>query len=181
MSSDAPQRPLRVVFTGSECTGKSTTAALLAEELGGLYVPEFVREFAATKGGTIAFEDHGPIARGQQALEDRAIGDAMIRRLPVVVQDTDLLSTAVYCQHYFGVCPPWIADLAQARRPDLYLLMDVDLPWVADGVRDRGDRRAEMHTLFQAAVAATGAPFVEIQGVGADRVDRARHAIRAAL
>jgi len=181
MTGDAREAPLRVVFTGSECTGKSTTARQLAEELGAVLVPEFVREFAEAKGGTIAFEDHGPIARGQQAIEDRAIADATMRRLPLVVQDTDLLSTAVYCQHYFGVCPPWIAELAQARRPDLYLLMDVDLPWIADGVRDRGDRRAEMQALFQAAVAASGARFAEIQGVGPERVARARDAIKRLL
>jgi len=173
--------PLRVVFTGSECTGKSTTASELAEEFGALYVPEFVREFAQAKGGIIAFEDHGPIARGQQAVEDRAIADAMLRRIPLVVQDTDLLSTAVYCQHYFGACPAWIAQLAQQRRPDLYLLMDIDLPWIADGVRDRGEQRAEMHALFAAAVAASGSRFVEIQGAGTERVARARAAIRSLL
>ena len=173
--------PLRVVFTGSECTGKSTAAGAIADEFGGVYVPEFVREFAENKGGTIAFDDHGPIARGQQAAEDRAIADATLRRLPLVVQDTDLLSTAVYCQHYFGACPPWIAELARTRRPDLYLLMDVDLPWVADGVRDRGDRRGEMQALFREAVEASGAPFVEIQGVGPERVARARRAIARLL
>jgi NadR type nicotinamide-nucleotide adenylyltransferase len=181
MSDDRREAPRRVVFTGSECTGKTTTAARLAEEFGAAFVPEFVREFAEAKGGTIAFEDHGPIARGQQAAEDRAIADATIRRLPLVVQDTDLLSTAVYCQHYFGACPPWIAELAQSRRPDLYLLMDVDLPWIADGVRDRGDRRTEMQALFQAAVAASGARFVQVQGIGSERVERARAAIKELL
>jgi nicotinamide riboside kinase len=50
------------------------------------------------------------------------------------------------------------------RRPDLYLLCDIDCAWVHDGIRDRGDRREEMQTLFRAAVAATGTPTVLIAG-----------------
>ena len=77
---------------------------------------EFVREFAAAKEGGISFADHGPIARGQMELEDRirAIAEA---RGALIVQDTDLLSTVVYCDHYFGACPPWIAELARERKP----------------------------------------------------------------
>jgi NadR type nicotinamide-nucleotide adenylyltransferase len=168
-----------VVLTGSECTGKSTVAERLAAELGGVYVPEYVREFAEQKGAPIAFEDHGPIANGQRDLEDRSRDEAIARGLSIVVQDTDLLSTAVYCLHYFGECPQWIAELARERRPDLYLLMDIDLPWVADPVRDRGDRREEMQSLFRDAVRASGVPYVEIRGLGEERMARAVEAVEA--
>lgn len=167
-------RPIiRVVLTGSESTGKSTLAARLAEHYGGLLVPEFVRSFVEERGGTIDFSDHGPIARGQMALEDAALahGDRL------VVQDTDLLSTVVYCRHYFGRCPEWIEQEALARRPDLYLLCDIDLAWTHDGVRDRGDRRDEMQALFREAVAGTAVPIVLIRGVGDVRFEQACSAI----
>ena len=125
---------IRVVLTGSESTGKTTLATELARHYDAALVPEFVRDFAEAKGGMIEFSDHGPIARGQMALEDAEI--ALGR--PVVIQDTDLLSTVVYCKHYFGRAPDWIVDEAAARAPDLYLLCEIDLPWIADGVRDRG-------------------------------------------
>ena len=102
--------------------------------------------------GVIEFTDHGPIARGQMALEDAAIA----RGNPLVVQDTDLLSTVVYCEHYFGKCPAWIAEAARERAPDLYLLCEIDVPWVADGVRDRGHMREQMQQLFRDAVYAVG-------------------------
>lgn len=150
----------RIVLTGSESTGKSTLAARLAAHYGIEFVPEFVREFATTKAGPIEFSDHGAIARGQIALEDE-----FIARAPrLIIQDTDLLSTAVYCEHYFGACPPWIADAARARRPDLYLLMDIDVPWVPDAVRDRGHLREEMHALFRDAVVASAAPYTLVRG-----------------
>jgi nicotinamide riboside kinase len=138
---------IRIVFTGSESTGKTTLAADVGRHYGVEVVPEFVRRFAEEKGGTIEFSDHGTIARGQMALEDEFLARAMQGcpappALPVLLlQDTDLLSTVVYCRHYFGRCPAWIEETAAARRPDLYLLCDTDVPWVADGVRDRGHMR----------------------------------------
>lgn len=115
---------------------KSTLAAELARRYRTELVPEFVRAFAEQKGGAIDFRDHGPIARGQMALEDAAIA----RAPSLIVQGTDLLSTVVYCRHYFGRCPAWIEEAALARRPDRYLLCATEVPWLADGVRDRRSR-----------------------------------------
>jgi NadR type nicotinamide-nucleotide adenylyltransferase len=164
---------IRVVLTGSESTGKTTLAARLAEHYGVRMVPEFVREYAARKNGPLEFGDHGPIARGQIALEDEAIA----RGEAVVIQDTDLLSTVVYCDHYFGNCPRWIIDAARARRPDVYLLCEIDVPWIEDGIRDRGHMREDMQDLFRVAVRATAAPTVFIQGEAEQRFAKAVDAI----
>ncbi|MGE5732800.1 MAG: AAA family ATPase [Gemmatimonas sp.] len=168
---------IRVVLTGSESTGKTTLAEQLARHYGAELVPEFVRAYAERKGGEIEFSDHGPIARGQMALEDEHIA----RAGRLVVQDTDLLSTVVYCNHYFGRCPPWIDEAAAARRPDLYLLCEIDLDWIADGVRDRGHLRDEMQQLFREAVHASGVAAVAITGTGNERLERAIDAIDALL
>lgn len=163
----------RVVLTGSESTGKTTLARELASHFSAELVPEFVRDFAEKKGTPISFADHGPIARGQMDLEDEHIARARI----LVVQDTDLLSTVVYCNHYFGRCPEWIVEALAARKPDLYLLCEIDVPWTADGVRDRGHMREDLQQLFRGTVGASGVPFVTITGVGDERFVAARQAI----
>ena len=163
---------IRIVVTGSESTGKTELARRLAVHFGAELVPEFVREFAATRKGPITFADHGPIARGQMELEDRHL-ELAGRASNRVVQDTDLLSTVVYCDHYFGACPPWIAELARERRPDLYLLAEIDVPWIEDGVRDRGHLREEMQSLFRDAVRQSGSPWVSIHGSWDERWNRA--------
>jgi NadR type nicotinamide-nucleotide adenylyltransferase len=168
---------IRVVLTGSESTGKSTLAAALARHYDVELVPEFVRTFAEQKRTPIDFGDHGPIARGQMALEE----EHMARATRLLVQDTDLLSTVVYCRHYFGRCPTWIEEAARERRPDLYLLCEADVPWVADLVRDRGHLREEMHGLFQRAVLDSGAPSVDIRGDYDERWSRAIAAISELL
>ena len=164
----------RVVVTGSECTGKTTLARALARLYSTVWVPEHARDFVARKGTPPQAGDVEAIARGQIAREDE-LAPAAGRLL---IQDTDLLSTVVYSEHYYGRCPPWIAEALAARAGDLYLLAGIDVPWIADGpFRDRGERREEMQALFRGALTARGLRFVEIRGSHAARMRQAVAAI----
>jgi NadR type nicotinamide-nucleotide adenylyltransferase len=167
----------RVVLIGSESTGKTTLAVRLAAHYGVEWVPEFVRDYAARKTGPLEFADHDAIARGQIAREDEHRDRGVAGNERLLIGDTDLLSTAVYCAHYYGRCPLWIEQSARERRPDLYLLLDIDLPWTSDPQRDRGHMRPEMHALFRDAVERSRAPFVVISGEGEVRFAAARAAI----
>ena len=165
----------RVVLTGSESVGKTTLAKQLGEHFGVPVAAEFVRGYYVERGGKLGFNDHGAIARGQMASEDAAIK----RAKDLVVFDTDLVSTVVYCEHYFKMCPEWIREEALKRKAELYLLLKPDIPWVADGVRDRGTRREEMHTLFRGELLKMRAKFVEVDGASDARLAAALSAIAA--
>jgi len=171
----------RVVVTGSECTGKTTLAGDLARHFGTVWVAEYARDYlddkVATTGLPLDASDVEPIARGQIAVEDR--GAAMAKDL--LVLDTDLVSTTVYARHYYGACPAWIEQAARDRRGDLYLLCDIDVPWVADPARDRPYQREHMHALFVEALDALGAPYVTIRGSWPARRAGAISAVRTGV
>ena len=169
--------PPRVVITGSESTGKSVLAHELAARYGAELTPEHSREYALARHNVLGPDDVEPIARGQMALEDAHNAAAHRNHATLVIQDTDLLSTAVYAAHYYGACPAWIADEARRRRPDLYLLLEIDVPWVADGVRDQEHAREPAQQRFRDAVAASGAPSVTINGDWTARREQAITAI----
>jgi len=170
-------QPLRVVATGSECTGKTTLTARLAAHYGTVWVPEFSREYAASLARPLTRGDVEPIARGQLAAERRA--EAHAGRL--LVLDTDVLSTLVYGAHYYGHAPDWIAAALRERPASLYLLCEIDVPWVADPQRDRGGARGEMQALFAKAVRRTGVPTVLIRGGWDERFRTAVEAVDAVL
>lgn len=168
----APHRA-RVCLIGPECSGKTTLAERLAVRFDVPWVPEFAREYAQRVGRLLTFEDVVPIARGQMALEDAAAYDDLI------ILDTDLISTVVYSGHYYDQCPVWIGHEARARKADLYLLTDIDIPWAADEVRDSAATRAALHGEFSVTLAAFGARFVVIRGGWDARFAAAERAIDA--
>lgn len=173
MAAATPAR--RVVLTGPECTGKTTLARTLAERLDAAHVEEAARRFAEAHPAPLSALTVEPIAQLAIAMQDAAL-----RAEPaLVIQDTDLVSTVVYARHYYGACPRWIEAEARARLADLYLLGLPDLPWVADGVRDRPTQRQELLNAFREVLQELGATVVEIGGLGEQRTEAALAALRA--
>jgi NadR type nicotinamide-nucleotide adenylyltransferase len=168
--------PLRVCLTGAESTGKTELAKELALHFSARLVPEYSREYALARATELSYSDVGPIAHGQVAAEDRAAAGAG----ELVILDTDVLSTVVYSRHHFGACPQWIESLARTRIADLYLLLDIDVPWVWDPVRDSRDTRDTLHDDFRRALEEFGAKYTVISGKWDERWRRSVDAIDAA-
>ena len=167
----------RVVLTGSESTGKTTLAADLARHYNVLWVPEYVRTYATWKLAPLDAGDVSPIARGQIAVQDAAL----TRASGLLLLDTDLLSTAVYAAHYYGECPDWVTQAVLARRADLYILCDIDVPWTCDPQRDRANDRAAIQGLFREALRSRGFPVADVHGGWRERFLTARTAIDTML
>jgi nicotinamide riboside kinase len=165
--------PRRIVLTGPECTGKTTLAARLASDTGAAFVLESARAYAEDVKRPLTVDDVEQIARRAIATED-----AILRTEPSgLVFDTDLLSTVVYGRHYYGFRNEFIERGARARIGDLYLLCLPDIPWCADGVRDRPEQREELLELFRAVLSEFGATVVEIGGVGELRYAAVKRAV----
>ncbi|HYK03632.1 MAG TPA: ATP-binding protein [Thermoanaerobaculia bacterium] len=140
----APNPRSRICLTGPESTGKTELARRLARELGVPYVAEYAREYAEACGNALSAADVEPIARG--CLERLSPADR-------VVLDTDLISTVVYARYYYGACPAWIEEEARRFRADLYFLLDTDIEWKPDSVRDNTpDAREDLFDAFRAAL-----------------------------
>jgi HTH-type transcriptional regulator, transcriptional repressor of NAD biosynthesis genes len=157
----------RVSVFGPESTGKSTLAAALATR----HVPEYARTYLEAHARAPRPEDLPLIALGQAALEDALARDAT----GTLICDTDPLLTVVWAEALFGEAPPALRELAAARRYDLTLLCDVDLPWVADPVRYAPDDRAGFFARCERALVAAGRRYRVIRGP--DRTARARAAL----
>lgn len=167
----------RVTVTGAESTGKTWLAQRLARHFQTVWVPEFAREYLVQKAAPLDASDVEPIARGQMNSED-----AVVRRAhTLAILDTDLVSTVVYAKHYYGTCPAWVEHSARKRLADLYLLCDIDVPWVADPARDRPGARHEIHAAFAQHLERYGARYVLVRGAWEQREAGAVGAVDALL
>lgn len=167
----------RVVLVGSESTGKTTLASLLAAEFDTEWVAEFGRDYCETRSGPWKSREFEAIARGQQALENAKAREAN----RVLFCDTNGLSTAVWHRRYMNRYSAKVESIAADDKVDLYLLTLPDIPWVQDGTRDGEHIRKTMHEWFLSALGQSGKPYVKLQGTIEQRLDVARRAVHDLL
>ncbi len=165
-----------VVLHGPESTGKSTLAARLAAHFGTVWLPEYGRAYCETHGTDIGPDGLVAIMAGhlaaRRALAPRACG--------VLIEDTDPLMTAAWSMMMFGSRNPALDRFTETGA--LYLLMDIDLPWIDDGLRlypDHADQ-ARFFALCRAELERRGVPWVLISGDGDTRFRDAVAAIERA-
>ena len=164
-----------VCLHGPESTGKTTLAAQLAEHFGTVAVPEYGRIYCEIFGNECDLEDLRAIRRGEELL----IAAARRKAKKLLILDTDAVMTAVWADVLLGARPD---DLDRIAHPaDLYLLCDIDVPFVADGIRYFPDQatRAKMFAQTRAELERRKLDFVTITGSRFTRLKTAVDAIVA--
>ncbi len=159
----------RVVIYGPESTGKTTLAAKLADYYNTVWVPEYARSYLDNKGAWVELSDIPIIAGGQIRTEDSLARNA--NRL--LICDTDLITTLIYSQHYFGECPERVKLKADERQYALYLLMNIDVEWVEDWQRPDPTNRQYFFEIFKTALDERHRKYVVITGSYEERFNQA--------
>ena len=150
-------------------------AAEMAKRFQTLFVPEVSREILDSN--TFTTED---IIRVGRAQTERILElEKKVSRL--LICDTDILTTRIYSEHYLGTYPPVLDELEKLVTFDRYFLFDIDVPWVADGLRDLGDRRDYMMQLFRDALIRRNITPVTVRGTYAERAEMVDRSLRALL
>lgn len=163
----------RIAITGPESTGKSTLARTLAQQCGGLWVPEYAREWLEVRKGTYTAEDVETMAQGQIASE----AEFAAQHPHWLFCDTDLLVIRVWLEYRFGDCPQWIIEGSRGLQYHQTLLMDIDLPWEPDPLREHPQARVELLDRYETHLKAMQRPYVKISGTHQARVEAALQAI----
>lgn len=181
----------KIVIIGPESTGKSTLCQELAQHYETSWCPEFAREFLLSNGKHYEYDDLLTIARGQLALEDEYTATLEKNSLPMLEKgqhlplfiDTDMYVMKVWCEFAYNKCHPFITEEITNRKYDLYLLCNVDLPWVADELREYPDldTRKKLYRIYKEIMANQPVPWVNISGNFKERLQKAIAAVDVLL
>jgi HTH-type transcriptional repressor of NAD biosynthesis genes len=155
----------KICFYGPESTGKSTMAKRLAEIYNTEFVPEVAKEVITSNNFTI--DDIIRIGYAQNARMEEKLKTAN----KILFCDTDLITTEIYSKKYLGVVPDILFELERAISYDLYLLFDIDVPWVADGLRDLNNQREAMLKIFEEELKKRSIHFIRVKGNWKERED----------
>jgi NadR type nicotinamide-nucleotide adenylyltransferase len=176
----------RIVVIGPESTGKSTLTEQLAAHYQTAACAEYAREYLYAHGTAYTFDDLLTIAQGQIALEEATVAgvitNATQQPQPIFI-DTDMYVMKVWCEYVFGKCHQFILDEIVARPYDLYLLCNIDLPWVKDELREYPEEgpRKELYHIYKDLLINQSTPWVDISGNYHQRLHTAIHAVNQLL
>jgi HTH-type transcriptional repressor of NAD biosynthesis genes len=159
----------RICIFGPESTGKSTLAKDLAHHYETCHVAEYARTLLTALNNEFTEDDFHTIARGHIASENAMALQA--NRLLFV--DTDLLTTTLWSKVFYNHCHLWIEEAAQQRHYALYLVTDVDVPWVADAQRFLPKDRQEFLDKCIHLLEELKRPYVLLRGSWKERFKKA--------
>ncbi len=160
----------RVCVLGAESTGTTTLSRALAKHYNTLWVPEYGRKYSEKKyaqGDRVwnsgEFEI---IAREQQRQED----DAARLANKVLICDTNAFVTEIFHELYMGNMSEKVAEIGEKAKADLYIVTDVNIPFVQDGLREGGPLRTWMHKRFIDELKNRNFPYIVVEGEHSQRM-----------
>ncbi|MEI9935527.1 MAG: AAA family ATPase [Ferruginibacter sp.] len=97
--------------------------------------------------------------------------------------DTDMYVMKVWCEFVFNKCHNWILDKIAERKYDLYLLCNIDLPWIKDELREYADlkSRQKLYHIYKDIMINQSVPWIDISGNYDERFKKAVEAVNKIL
>jgi NadR type nicotinamide-nucleotide adenylyltransferase len=165
----------KIALIGPESTGKSELSEKLALHFNTEWVQEYARTYVATLNRPYELNDIITIAKKQIEIEkekEKSANDFLFI-------DTELIIAKVWAEDVYNTCPDFILQELEKQQYDLYLLTLPDLPWIDDGIRENPHRRDYFFNAYKKELTQRQFNFVEISGLGEQRLQNALKAIKA--
>ncbi len=165
---------IKIAVVGPESTGKSILCEQLALHYKTKYVPEFARKyFENNKIENHRLFDIDFIYEMQIELEN----DLIEKANTYLFCDTSLVSGKVWAEEVFHETPPFISENLEKVKYQLYLLCDIDVPWVRDKQRRNEHNRAKLFNDHKVELDRMKVSYKIITGLKEARLENAIKAI----
>ena len=167
----------KIAIVGPESTGKSTMSAYLAKHYQTVWVPEYARAYCEKLTEPPTWQDEINMFYGQLALEQQLLPQAN----QILICDTTFITVKIWSDQMFGKSPQEVLDELPKHPYDLYLLLDIDLPWQDDPLRDFPHMREHFMDIWHKELQALNAHYKVISGSGPERYESAVNVIDSFL
>ncbi len=167
----------KIAIVGPESTGKSTLSQFLANHYNTAWVPEYAREYCSKLTEACTWQDEINMFHGQLALEKQLLPAAN----KILICDTTFITIKIWSEHIFGKAPQEVIDALPNHPYDFYLLMDADIPWEDDPLRDFPHLRDHFMEIWHKELQDLNANYVVVSGTNTERRKNAIQSINTFL
>ncbi len=162
-------KPVKIVVTGPESSGKSKLCEQLAAHFNAIWIPEFAR---------IYLEGHGPkydfqLLLKMEKMHLRHQQEFLKDQPKIVFLDTDLINYLVWEKLVFNKQHKWLREAAEKESGHRYLITYPDLPWEADPLREHPKEGMLIFDHHLREVANRSRPYRVVKGRGDKRLQNA--------
>ena len=161
---------LKIAFTGPESSGKTTISKALSDELQGIWVEEYAREYLQSK---LSYNqaDLDIITQGQ--LEKWQV------KADLLVADTEMTVIKIWSEYRYKSCSPMIEEAYRNQKFNHYFLCKPDIPWEYDPLRENPSNRDELFELYQSELLKLKRSFTILEGNLETRLTLCREVLSA--
>ncbi len=167
----------KIVVLGAESTGTTTLAKDLARHYQTIWIPEYGRLYYEAK----MYSKYSTKWSSPEFVHIATIQNQMENYYAqycnrILICDTDSWITRIWHHRYVGKWCPQIDEITGVNKP-LYILTDIDIPFVQDGTRDGEHLRQSMHQSFIKELQKHHKNYVVVKGSKKSRLVQAIKAI----
>jgi NadR type nicotinamide-nucleotide adenylyltransferase len=152
----------KIAIVGPESTGKSTISLQLAKHYQVPWVAEYARFYCAALTGPCTLQDEINMFHGQVALEESVLASA---QTDFIICDTTFITVKIWSDEMLGETPQIVLDALKNKPYDFYLLLDIDLPWQDDPLRDFPHKRQHFMQIWHQELKSLNANYQVISGI----------------
>lgn len=134
------------------------------------WVPEYARYYCEKLTEPCILQDEVNMFHGQYALEQSVLAMA---ETDFIICDTTFLTVKIWSDAFFGETPQIVLDALQKNPYDFYVLLDIDLPWQDDPLRDFPNQREHFMKVWHKELKTLGANYKVVAGIGEERFKNA--------
>lgn len=149
----------KVVFLGTECTGKSSISKALSEQFNSSLVDEVGRDIVENSE-EFSTQQLFLIAKSHAQNIEKSCSELK----PFVFIDTDIYITQSYARFAFGEYLDIPQNIYDTNKANIYFYLNNDLEFIQDGTRMEEESRNLLHLSHIETLEKFGIPFSKVSG-----------------
>lgn len=157
-------KPCKLLFTGPECSGKTTLSFWLSRQRNWFLVEEIAREYLTLNGPAYNQKDVFQMAELQWQAEVKAA-----YHFSPIICDTDQLTFLIWQMEKYFYRDTIAEERWMNTKPDVCFLCMPDVEWEYDPLRENPSDRDRLALVYEKELEKQGIEFIRIHGAKAQR------------